>query len=147
MRILLLNGPNLQLLGRREPGIYGTGTLQELEERCRKVAGELGVELECRQSNWEGELVDWIGAIPGNFDGLLLNAAAYTHTSIAIRDAVAGVRVPAVELHLSNIFGRDEFRHRSYLAGVVWAVVAGMGFQGYELALRALVAHLRGEES
>ncbi len=146
MRILLLNGPNLQLLGMREPGIYGTGTLQELEERCRKVAGELGVELECRQSNWEGELVDWIGAIPGNFDGLLLNAAAYTHTSVAIRDAVAGVRVPTVELHLSNIFGRDEFRHRSYLAGVAWAVVAGMGFQGYELALRALVAHLRGEE-
>ena len=146
MRILLLNGPNLQLLGMREPGIYGTGTLKELEERCRKVAGELGVELECRQSNWEGELVDWIGAIPGNFDGLLLNAAAYTHTSVAIRDAVAGVRVPTVELHLSNIFGRDEFRHRSYLAGVAWAVVAGMGFQGYELALRALVAHLRGEE-
>ena len=146
MRILLLNGPHLQLLGMREPGIYGTGTLQELEERCRKVAGELGVELECRQSNWEGELVDWIGAIPGNFDGLLLNAAAYTHTSVAIRDAVAGVRVPTVELHLSNIFGRDEFRHRSYLAGVAWAVVAGMGFQGYELALRALVAHLRGEE-
>ena len=146
MRILLLNGPNLQLLGMREPGIYGTGTLQELEERCRKVAGELGVELECRQSNWEGELVDWIGAIPGNFDGLLLNAAAYTHTSVAIRDAVAGVCVPTVELHLSNIFGRDEFRHRSYLAGVAWAVVAGMGFQGYELALRALVAHLRGEE-
>lgn len=146
MRILLLNGPNLQLLGMREPGIYGTGTLQELEGRCRKVAGELGVEPQCRQSNWEGELVDWIGAIPGNFDGLLLNAAAYTHTSVAIRDAVAGVRVPTVELHLSNIFGRDEFRHRSYLAGVAWAVVAGMGFQGYELALRALVAHLRGEE-
>lgn len=139
MRILLLNGPNLQLLGMREPGIYGTGTLAELDERCQATAKELGVELVCRQSNHEGELVDWIGAIPTeNFDALVINAAAYTHTSVAIRDAVAAVKVPAIEVHLSNIFRREDYRHHSYLAEVAWAVIAGMGFEGYTAAIRAL---------
>lgn len=143
MRILLLNGPNLQLLGVREPSIYGTGTLAELENRCRERAQRLGVELECRQSNHEGVLVDWIGGIPGEFDGLLLNAGGYTHTSVALRDAVVAVSVPTVEVHLSNIFAREEFRRRSYLSDVVWAMVCGMGVTGYELALEALVSHIR----
>lgn len=145
MRILLLNGPNLQLLGLREPSIYGSGTLSELESRCKERASKLGVELVCRQSNHEGELVDWIGSMPGEFDGLLLNAGAYTHTSVAIRDAISAVGLPTVEVHLSNIFARESFRHHSYLSEVVWAVVCGMGFNGYELALEALVSHIRGE--
>ncbi|MGN0892385.1 MAG: type II 3-dehydroquinate dehydratase [Oligosphaeraceae bacterium] len=144
MRILVLNGPNLQLLGMREPGIYGTGTLSQLEEHCARVARELGIEVECRQSNHEGELVDWIGNAPGHFQGIVLNAAAYTHTSVAIRDAVAAVRLPTVEVHLSNVFSREEYRHRSYLAEVAWAVVSGMGFLSYEMALRGLAA--RGKE-
>ncbi len=144
MRILVLNGPNLQLLGMREPGIYGTGTLAQLEEHCARVARELGIEVECRQSNHEGELVDWIGNAPGHFQGIVLNAAAYTHTSVAIRDAVAAVRLPTVEVHLSNVFSREEYRHRSYLAEVAWAVVSGMGFLSYEMALRGLAA--RGKE-
>ena len=144
MRILVLNGPNLQLLGMREPGIYGTGTLSQLEEHCARVARELGIEVECRQGNHEGELVDWIGNAPGHFQGIVLNAAAYTHTSVAIRDAVAAVRLPTVEVHLSNVFSREEYRHRSYLAEVAWAVVSGMGFLSYEMALRGLAA--RGKE-
>ncbi len=147
MRILVLNGPNLQLLGMREPGIYGTGTLGQLEEHCVRVGRELGIEVECRQSNHEGELVDWIGKTPGEFQGIVLNAAAYTHTSVAIRDAVAAVHLPVVEVHLSNVFRREEYRHRSYLAEVAWAVISGMGFLGYEMALRGLVAHAREEES
>ncbi|MCQ2396580.1 MAG: 3-dehydroquinate dehydratase, partial [Lentisphaeria bacterium] len=113
MRILLLNGPNLQLLGLREPSVYGTGTLAELESRCMERARRLDVELVCRQSNHEGELVDWIGGMRGEFDGLLLNAGAYTHTSVAIRDAIAAVGVPTVEVHLSNIFARESFRRRA----------------------------------
>lgn len=128
----------------REPGIYGTGTLAQLEEHCARVARELGIEVECRQSNHEGELVDWIGNAPGHFQGIVLNAAAYTHTSVAIRDAVAAVRLPTVEVHLSNVFSREEYRHRSYLAEVAWAVVSGMGFLSYEMALRGLAA--RGKE-
>ncbi len=108
-------------------------------ERARR----LDVELVCRQSNHEGELVDWIGGMRGEFDGLLLNAGAYTHTSVAIRDAIAAVGVPTVEVHLSNIFARESFRRHSYLSDVVWAVVCGMGFDGYELALEALVSHIR----
>ncbi|MGN0867443.1 MAG: type II 3-dehydroquinate dehydratase [Oligosphaeraceae bacterium] len=146
MRILVLNGPNLQLLGMREPGIYGTGTLAQLEEHCARVAQELGVQVECRQSNHEGDLVDWIGKAPGEFQGIVLNAAAYTHTSVAIRDAVAAVRLPVVEVHLSNVFRREEYRHRSYLAEVAWAVISGMGFLSYEMALRALAAHARDQE-
>ena len=128
----------------REPGIYGTGTFAQLEEHCARVARELGIEVECRQSNHEGELVDWIGNAPGHFQGIVLNAAAYTHTSVAIRDAVAAVRLPTVEVHLSNVFSREEYRHRSYLAEVAWAVVSGMGFLSYEMALRGLAA--RGKE-
>ena len=141
--LLLINGPNLQLLGMREPGIYGTETLASIEARCQAVAAELGVTLECRQSNHEGDLVDWIGEMPGKFDGLVINPGAYTHTSVALRDAVAAVRLPVVEVHISNIFQREDYRHRSYLSEVAWAVVVGMGAAGYEWALRALVRKLQ----
>ncbi|MBO7742340.1 MAG: type II 3-dehydroquinate dehydratase [Victivallales bacterium] len=136
--ILLLNGPNLQLLGKREPGIYGNETLESIQERCRQVAEELGIRLECRQSNHEGDLVDWIGGMPGSFDGLVINPGAYAHTSLAIRDAVAAVALPAVEIHISNVFKREAYRHHSYLSEVAWAVLSGMGTDGYEWALRAL---------
>ncbi|MBQ4480949.1 MAG: type II 3-dehydroquinate dehydratase [Victivallales bacterium] len=145
LAILFLNGPNLQLLGMREPGIYGTETLAAIETRCQAVAGELGVKLECRQSNHEGTLVDWIDEMPGRFSGAVINPGAYTHTSVALRDAVAAVRLPVVEVHISNIFQREDYRHHSYLSEVAWAVVAGMGGDGYEWALRALVRKLRQE--
>lgn len=145
--ILLINGPNLQLLGMREPGIYGEATLASIESRCAAVAAELGVTLECRQSNHEGDLVDWIGQMPGKFDGLVINPGAYTHTSVALRDAVAAVRLPAVEVHISNIFQREDYRHRSYLSEVAWAVVAGMGSDGYEWSLRALARRLQQSSS
>lgn len=142
MRILVLNGPNLQLLGRREPGVYGASTLSDIEALVRRVAGEIGVEVEFRQSNHEGELVDWIGQTPGKFDGIVINPAAYTHTSVALRDAIAGACTPAVEIHISNVHAREEFRHRSLTAGVCVGVVCGFGMGGYEWALRALVRHL-----
>ncbi|MBR4125166.1 MAG: type II 3-dehydroquinate dehydratase [Victivallales bacterium] len=147
LTILFLNGPNLQLLGMREPGIYGTETLAAIEARCQTVAKELGVVLDCRQSNHEGTLVDWIDEMPGRFDGLVINPGAYTHTSVALRDAVAAVRLPVVEVHISNIFQREDYRHRSYLSEVAWAVVSGMGADGYEWALRALVRKLQKSSS
>ena len=147
LAILFLNGPNLQLLGMREPGIYGTETLASIEARCQAVAGELGVALDCRQSNHEGTLVDWIDEMPGRFDGLVINPGAYTHTSVALRDAVAAVRLPVVEVHISNIYQREEYRHRSYLAEVAWGMVAGLGTDGYEWALRALVRKLQKSSS
>ena len=142
MRILVLNGPNLQLLGRREPGVYGVATLADIEALVLKVAAELPVEVEFRQSNHEGELVDWIGQTPGQFDGIVINPAAYTHTSVALRDAIAGAGTPAVEVHISNVHAREEFRHRSLTAGVCVGVVCGFGMAGYGWALRALVQHL-----
>ena len=147
LAILFLNGPNLQLLGMREPGIYGTETLASIVARCQAVAGELGVALDCRQSNHEGTLVDWIDEMPGRFDGLVINPGAYTHTSVALRDAVAAVRLPVVEVHISNIYQREEYRHRSYLSEVAWGMVAGLGTDGYEWALRALVRKLQKSSS
>ncbi|MBR6471256.1 MAG: type II 3-dehydroquinate dehydratase [Victivallales bacterium] len=147
LNILFLNGPNLQLLGMREPGIYGTETLATIERRCQKVARDLGVVLECRQSNHEGVLVDWIDEMPGKFDGLVINPGAYTHTSVALRDAVAAIRLPVVEVHISNIFQREDYRHHSYLSEVAWAVLAGMGSEGYEWGLRALVRKLQQSTS
>ena len=147
LAILFLNGPNLQLLGMREPGIYGTETLASIEAHCQAVAGELGVALDCRQSNHEGTLVDWIDEMPGRFDGLVINPGAYTHTSVALRDAVAAVRLPVVEVHISNIYQREEYRHRSYLSEVAWGMVAGLGTDGYEWALRALVRKLQKSSS
>ncbi len=140
MRILVLNGPNLQLLGQREPGIYGRATLDDAEALLQNTAAELGVEVECRQSNHEGELVDWIGECLNNrTDGLIINPGAYTHTSIALRDAISGIKVPAVEVHLSNVHGREEFRRNSYIAPVCIGQITGFGIAGYVWALRAIV--------
>jgi 3-dehydroquinate dehydratase II len=139
MRILLLNGPNLNLLGRREPGIYGSTTLMEIERRVRERAAKLGAEVESRQSNVEGELVTWIQEARGQFSAIILNAGAYTHTSIALRDAISAAEVPAIEVHLSNIHGREEFRRTSMIASVCAGQISGFGPMSYLLALEAAV--------
>lgn len=142
MRIAVLNGPNLNLLGTREPTLYGTTTLPEIEARLRDVARELRVELECAQHNGEGELVDAIQALRGRADAAIINAGAYSHTSLAIRDAFAAVEVPFVEVHLTNIYAREPERRHSTLAAGARAVLCGFGATGYELALRGLAATL-----
>ena len=139
----VFNGPNLNLLGTREPTHYGTGTLADLAEVCREAAHRLGLELDFRQSNHEGELVDWVHeagrrTASGRSIGAVLNLGAYTHTSIAIRDAVSGTALPVVEVHLSNVHAREDFRHRSHLAGVAVGVIAGLGADGYAYAVDAL---------
>lgn len=143
MKLALLNGPSLNLLGTREPERYGTTTLAEIEARCTTVAAELGASLSCAQSNHEGALIDAIHALRGACDGALINAGAYSHTSLAIRDAFAAVAVPYVEVHLTNIYAREPERRHSMLAPGALAVVVGFGADGYELALRGLVARLR----
>ena len=143
MKVLVLNGPNLQLLGRRKVEVYGVVPLHEIEARLRAVASELGVELSFMQSNHEGVIVDAIAqALADGVDGLVINPAAYTHTSVAIRDAIEGVRLPAVEIHLSNIHAREGFRHDSLTAPVCIGQIAGLGADGYEWALRALVRYI-----
>jgi len=142
VRIAVLNGPNLNLLGIREPAIYGRETLADIEGALRAVAAELGVEIEFAQRNGEGELVDLIQALRGRVDGALINAGAYSHTSLAIRDAFTSVAVPYVEVHISNIFAREPERRRTVLAGGAVAILCGFGTRGYELALRGLVAKL-----
>ena len=137
MKILFLNGPNLNLLGQREISIYGQRTLAQIEGEVRKRANQLGVEVEFRQTNSEGELVNWIQSAPGNFAVIILNAAAYTHTSIAIRDAIAAVKLPVIEIHLSNIHAREEFRHKSLIAPVCCGQISGFGPHSYILALEA----------
>jgi 3-dehydroquinate dehydratase-2 len=145
MRILVLHGPNLNLLGSREPEIYGRTTLVDIDQTLTLLAGELGVTLESFQSNHEGALIDRIhAAARDGVAGLLINPGAYTHTSIALRDALAGVALPCVEVHLSNVHARESFRRRSLIAPVVLAQVAGFGAGSYTLALRGLVAHLKG---
>ncbi|HBM53965.1 MAG TPA: type II 3-dehydroquinate dehydratase [Deltaproteobacteria bacterium] len=143
MHLLLLNGPNLNLLGQREPGIYGSGTLASIEDRLRQEATAAGAELECFQSNFEGALVERIHQAMGTSQGILINAGAYTHTSIALRDALLGVALPYVELHLSNTHARESFRHRSLLADKAIGVVCGFGPMSYSLALQGLIQHLR----
>jgi 3-dehydroquinate dehydratase II len=140
MRILYLNGPNLNLLGTREPEKYGRTTLAEIEAQVRKRAGELNATIEFRQSNLEGELVNWIQEAKGRFDCIVLNAAAYTHTSIALRDAIAAVDVPTIEIHLSNVHAREEFRHKSLIAPVCRGQITGFGARSYLLALDAAVS-------
>ena len=139
----MVNGPNLNLLGVREPGRYGTATLPEIEAAVRSRAGDLGVEIAWSQSNHEGELVETIQALRGRADGALVNAAAYTHTSLAIRDAVLAAAVPFVEVHLTNIWAREEERRRSLLADLAVGVVAGFGPRSYLLGLEGLVAWLK----
>ena len=145
MQILVLNGPNLNLLGKREPGIYGHTTLAEIDEMCRNVGGSLGFDVTCVQSNHEGAMVDAIQAADGTHAGIILNAGAYTHTSVALRDAIAGVSIPVVALHLSTTFAREDFRHHSHLSPVAVGVIFRFGPQGYDLALRALAAHVSGD--
>ncbi len=138
--IAVLNGPNLNLLGTREPETYGVETLKDIEVMLDGLAGELGVVLEHRQSNQEGDLVDWVQGYGARAQGIIINAAAFTHTSVAIRDAVAAVSVPVIEVHLSNIFAREDFRHHSYLSGVSAGIISGFGADSYGLALRAIVS-------
>jgi 3-dehydroquinate dehydratase-2 len=139
----VLNGPNLNLLGRREPQIYGSVTLPQIEERLREHAATAGVALTFRQSNHEGELVGWIQEAGAVGAGVLINAAAYTHTSVALRDAIAGSGVAAVEIHLSNVYARESFRHHSFIAPVCIGVICGFGPAGYQLGLDALLPVLR----
>jgi len=142
VRIAVLNGPNLNLLGTREPDLYGRETLPEIEANTRAHAASLGVECTWTQTNHEGELVEAIQALPGTADGALINAAAFTHTSLAVRDAVLAVQVPFVEVHLSNIFAREPERRRSLLADLALGVVTGFGAESYRLGLEGLVRHL-----
>ena len=144
MKILVLNGPNLNLLGKREPGIYGAKGLEDINRELVALAAGYGVQLEFFQSNSEGGLVDAIQAAAGTCAGIIINPAAYTHTSVAIRDALAAVALPTVEIHLSNVYRREEFRHKSLIAPVALGQIAGFGPTGYELALLALVRHLEG---
>lgn len=143
LRVTVINGPNLNLLGVREPEIYGTESLANIEQHLREVGSELGVDMSFSQHNGEGEIVDVVQALRGTADGALVNAGAYSHTSLAIRDAFAAVRVPFVEVHLSNVHAREPERQKLVLAGSAIAVVCGLGSYGYEAALRGLVRRLR----
>lgn len=139
MNVLFINGPNLNLLGKREPGVYGNLTLDDIEKSVRDKAAELKVQVEFKQSNSEGEIVTWIQQAVGKYDAIVLNAGAYTHTSIAIRDAIAAVKIPTIEIHISNIHAREEFRHHSMIAPVCVGQISGFGAYSYILGLMAAV--------
>ena len=141
-RVLVVNGPNHNLLGRREPEVYGTDTLPDLEERCRRTAADLGLEVDTRQSNHEGVLIDTVQEAMTGHGGVIINPGGYTHTSVALRDALAALPVPVVEVHLSNVHAREAFRSHSYVSPVATAVIAGAGVTGYDLALRFLAERL-----
>ena len=138
-RLLLLHGPNLQLLGKREPETYGSTTLDEINEMMAQQAADAGLELAVLQSNHEGELVGFIGDHLGKVDGVLINPGAYTHTSVAIRDALAAIGVPIIEIHMSNVAARESFRHHSYVAPIAAGTIAGFGPNSYRLALEAMI--------
>ncbi len=145
--ILILNGPNLNLLGTRQPEIYGRETLADIEAACRGKAQALGVGLRFMQDNVEGQLVNWIHEARGRDAGIVINAGAYTHTSIALHDALQAVELPVVEVHLSNIFRRETFRHHSYISGVAQGVICGFGSQGYLLALEAMATLIKARRA
>jgi 3-dehydroquinate dehydratase-2 len=145
--VLVLNGPNLNLLGTREPEIYGRTTLADIEAQVRSVAHDHGLAIDFRQSNLEGELVGWIQEARGKAAGIIINAAAYTHTSIALLDALKAVGLPAIEVHLSNIFHREPFRHTSYPAQAAVGIIAGFGALSYELAVAAMAKLLKQREA
>ena len=146
LRLLVLHGPNFNLLGTREPSVYGTLSLADIDKSITRHAATLGIAVQSKQSNVEGELVTWIQNARGHFDGIVVNPAGYTHTSIAIRDAIAAVALPTVEVHLSNIHQREEFRHHSFIAGVALGQISGFGPTGYLLALDGLLAHLNSRQ-
>lgn len=141
-QILVLNGPNLNLLGKRQPDVYGRLTLEQINRKVRALAKELSVNVDIRQSNHEGELVTWIQQAPGRFDAIVINPAAYTHSSVAMRDAITAVGIPTIEIHISNIHRREPFRHHSFIAEAAVGQIAGFGADSYLLGLRAAVARL-----
>jgi len=141
--ILVLNGPNLNLLGTRQPDVYGATTLVEIEAMCHAAAKPLGARIDFQQSNHEGALIEALHDARGSQDGIVLNAGAYTHTSVALMDAISSIELPVIELHLSNIHAREEFRHHSYIAPVALGQICGLGPAGYPLAIRAMVEHLQ----
>ena len=141
-RVLVLNGPNLNMLGIREPKTYGTQTLADIEAMCVKIGKSLKLAVECRQTNREGELCEWIQGAYGKMDGIIINPGGYSHTSVAIRDAISAVAIPTVEVHFSNIHAREEFRHHSFISAVAVGVICGLGATGYRLALEALAERL-----
>lgn len=138
-KILIINGPNLNMLGKREPEIYGRKTLDDIKVECEKLAKEISIQIDFRQSNSEGEIVGWIQESSQKFSGIIINAGAYTHTSVAIRDALLSVSIPIIEVHISNIFKREDFRHHSYISDVAVGMICGLGTDGYTIALRAIV--------
>ena len=144
--VTILNGPNLNLLGQRQPAIYGRETLAEVEADCRRVGAELGLAIEFRQSNREYELIDWIHEARGHAAGIVINPAAFTHTSVAILDALHAFDGPIIEVHVSNVHQREDFRHHSYVSGVASGVIVGCGTQGYTLALRRIAPLIREAE-
>lgn len=142
LNILVLHGPNLNVLGTREPSVYGKVSLDMINADIAKLAKRERINVDIRQSNLEGELVSWIQNARGRFDAVIINPAGYTHTSVALRDAIAAVSIPTIEVHLSNIYQREEFRHRSFIAGVALGQISGFGPTGYLLGIRAALAHL-----
>ena len=143
-KILVIHGPNLNLLGMREPSVYGKATIDQINSELEKLAEEKGIKVECFQSNHEGEIVDKIGLMKGEFQALVINPAAYTHTSVAIRDAIAAVGAPAVEVHLSNIYAREDFRRQSLIAPVAQGQISGFGIHSYRLGLLAAMELIGG---
>ena len=143
--VFILNGPNLNLLGVRDPSIYGRDTLGDIEERCIARAAALGLEIDFRQTNHEGQLVDWIQEARESADGIILNAGALTHTSVALLDALSAAELPVIEVHLSNIFRRESFRHHSYVSLAANGVICGLGARGYELALDGIASLIESE--
>ncbi|WP_420547560.1 type II 3-dehydroquinate dehydratase [Curvivirga sp.] len=142
-KILVINGPNLNMLGLRQPEVYGSESLSDVESRCQKKGTSLGLEVTCKQSNMEGDIVTWIQQARNDYDGILLNAGAYTHTSVAIHDAILSSETPVIEVHLSNIHAREEFRHHSFISPVAVGMICGFGTFGYDMAMDAIKAHLQ----